>query len=201
MRPNDIDTIRTTYDQIAAAYIEERDQFASLPYLVAFAAQLPPGAKVLDLGGGGGRPVAAWLADRGFAVQGLDLSPRMIAIATENVPTASFEVGNMLELSEGQFQVDGIVSFYAIFHTPREGHAELFTRLASFLPLRGALLVTMGASDWEGSESFHGSPMIWSHYGAERNRPIVESAGFDILLDEIDTSNGESHQIILALRR
>ncbi|HET9660268.1 MAG TPA: class I SAM-dependent methyltransferase [Thermomicrobiales bacterium] len=197
----EVDTIRATYDRIAVTYVGQRDQFASLPYLGQFAAYLPAEGNVLDLGCGGGIPIAADLVSRGFAVHGFDLSPRMIDLARENVPDASFEVGNMIDLRDGQFDVDGIVSFYAIFHTPREHHLELLKRLASFLPAGGALLISMGASDWEGEEDFHGERMLWSHYGAERNTQLVEAAGFSIRQNTIDRSGGESHQIILALRR
>ncbi len=56
----------------------------------------------------------------------------------------------------------------------------------------------MGAEEWEGAEEdFHGARMSWSHFGAETNRDLVERAGFSVLLDEIDRSAGEAHQIIL----
>jgi len=201
VRTDYANVIRTSYNRIADAYLQQRDQFASLPYLKQFAEHIPREGSVLDLGCGGGRPVAAYLVSRELKVRGLDLSNRMIALARENVPTASFEVGNMLDLRDGQFSVDGIVSFYAIFHTPREQHTELLKRFASFLPTGGALLLTMGASDWEGTEDFFGEQMIWSHYGAERNTQMVESAGFEILREGIDRSGGEAHQVILAIRR
>jgi hypothetical protein len=56
----------------------------------------------------------------------------------------------------------------------------------------------MGASDWEGSEDFHGAEMYWSHFGPVRNRELVEEAGFTVVMDEIDESGGERHQVILA---
>lgn len=56
----------------------------------------------------------------------------------------------------------------------------------------------MGASEWEGSEDFHGAEMWWSHHGAKKNRELVEQAGFNIILDEIDESGDEKHQILLA---
>ena len=98
--------------------------------------------------------------------------------------------------------MQGILSLYAIFHTPRERHGEVLRTLATFLPARGALLVTMGASDWEGWESdFHGTTMYWSHYGPERNRRLVEDAGFAVMRDEVEQSYDERHQVMLAVRR
>ena len=40
--------------------------------------------------------------------------------------------------------------------------------------------------------------MFWSHYGANKNRKLVENAGFKILLNEIDNSGNENHQILIA---
>src|SRR5215208_6831641 len=48
------------------------------------AAHLPPGARVLDIGGGPGR-YAIWLAQRGHPVVLTDLSAKLLAIAREQV--------------------------------------------------------------------------------------------------------------------
>lgn len=94
---------------------------------------------------------------------------------------------------------DLVISFYAIFHTPRETHGEILKKIKSFLKTNGLLLITMGSSEWEGKEdNFFGGEMSWSHYGKEKNRQLVEEAGFEILLDEIDESGEEKHQVILA---
>jgi hypothetical protein len=61
------------------------------------------------------------------------------------------------------------------------------------------LLASMGASDWEETEEdFLGVEMSWSHYGPARNRELAVAAGFEVLVDEIDRSGGEEHQMILA---
>jgi hypothetical protein len=40
--------------------------------------------------------------------------------------------------------------------------------------------------------------MFWSYYGAEKNTELVENAGFKIILNEIDGSANEKHQVIIA---
>ncbi len=191
------EAVRDGYEQIAATYAAQRDQFKSLPYLERFVELLPPDGMVLDVGCGAGKPVDEFLVEHGYTVHGLDLSARMIELARANVPQATYEMRDMLDLKPGEYRVDGIVSFYAIFHTPREHHEALLSQFASFLPQGGAILITMGESEWEGVEDFLGAPMSWSHYGAERNRELVERAGFHVLLDEIDRSANEAHQVIL----
>ncbi len=122
----------------------------------------------------------------------------MIELARGNVPQATYEVRDMLDLKPGEYEVDGIVSFYAIFHTPREQHPVLLSRFASFMPKGGAILITMGAEEWEGTEDdFHGADMYWSHFGADTNVALVERAGFRVLLNEIDRSGNEAHQILI----
>ena len=71
--------------------------------------------------------------------------------------------------------------------------------MRSFLQPGGLLLLTMGASEWEGKEDdFCGAEMYWSHYGAEQNLKLVKEAGFSVLFNEIDTTGGEKHLIVLA---
>jgi trans-aconitate methyltransferase len=130
------------------------------------------------------------------------VSPRQIEIARARVPEARFEIADILDLEPGEHCVDGVVSFYAIFHVPRDGHAELLQTLASYLNPGGAMLLTMGASEHEGWESdFHGVEMYWSHFGPTENRRLVEATGMTVLDDHVDTANKERHQVILATRR
>ncbi|HEU0072792.1 MAG TPA: class I SAM-dependent methyltransferase, partial [Dehalococcoidia bacterium] len=144
--------------------------------------------------------VARFLVERNLAVTGIDISPKQIELAKNNVPEARFEVEDMQSLREGDYAVDGVVAMYSIFHIDRHEHERLLRTLHSFLTPSGALLVTMGASDWEGSDpDFQGAEMHWSHFGPERNREMTEAAGFTIVLDEIDESGGERHQVILAI--
>ena len=61
------------YEAAGAAYEEAYGQNAGLlGALSRYAARLPAGAAVLDLGSGTGRPVAAALAVRGLRVHGVD---------------------------------------------------------------------------------------------------------------------------------
>lgn len=191
--------IRDSYDKVAEQYASKRDRFKNDAYLESFAVGLEPGAKVLDLGCGSGVPAAEFLVQRGFDVIGIDISPKQIELARRNLPQARFEVADMQELTDGQFSVDGIVALYSIFHIDRTQHGRLLKVLHSFLPQGGPLLITMGASDWEGTEAdFHGAVMEWSHWGPAINRELIAAAKFTVLLDEIDQSGGEEHQIILA---
>jgi cyclopropane fatty-acyl-phospholipid synthase-like methyltransferase len=191
--------VRLSYDAIAGEYAAQRDRFKSDTYLSDLTARLAPGAHVLDIGCGAGVPVDTYLLDRGFAVSGIDFSAKQIELARSNQPGAIYAVRDMLDLRAGDYKLDAVVSFYAIFHTPRQCHAHLLEVIRSFLAPEGLLLITMGSSNWEGTEVFHGIEMFWSHFDAQTNRALVEDAGLRVELDEIDASGGEQHQVLLGL--
>lgn len=186
------------YNEVAKTYLSQRDQFKDNLYLDRLSQLLKTGAVILDIGCGAGIPVDKYLLGKGFRVKGIDISKQQIELAKKNLPDGDFGVKDMSELQDGEYQVDAVVSFYAIFHIPREKHLELFKKIRTFLKPGGYILVTMGSSDWEGSEDFHGTKMWWSHYRAEKNTELVRQAGFKIILDEINSSGGEKHQVILA---
>lgn len=185
------------YDKVAENYSAGRDLFKNNKYLDLLSKYLKPEAKILDIGCGAGIPIDKYLIDKGYKVTGIDISPKQIELAKKNVSGAQFAVKDMEEISSKEFSLDAVVSFYAIFHIKREKHLELLKIISSFLPPGGMLLITMGSSDWEGMEQFHGTKMFWSHFGAKKNVELVKSAGFEIVKEEIDTSGGEKHLVIL----
>lgn len=193
------DLVKQGYNKAAENYAANRNQFGSIPYLEKLNNHLKSNSTVLDIGCGAGLPVGRFLAEKGYKVIGIDISEKMIELARKNVPQADYSIKDMSDLEEEEYKVDAIVSFYAIFHTPKEKHRELFKKINSFLPKGGLILATMGAGEYEGTEEdFHGVKMFWSHFGPEKNKQIIENAGFKVILDEIDTGGDEKHQIIMA---
>jgi cyclopropane fatty-acyl-phospholipid synthase-like methyltransferase len=192
------DFVRKQYNKIADEYLKHRNLFKNDKYLEILINLLPTGATILDIGCGAGIPVDKYLSEKGFKVIGIDISDRQIELATKNVPTGIFERKDMLKLKEKEYSVDAVISFYAIFHTPRKKHLDLFKKIKTFLPKGGIILVTMGCADWEGrNKDFFGGEMEWSYYDAEKNKNIIQKAGFKIIFDEIDRSGGEKHLIVI----
>lgn len=190
--------VKKGYDKIAIRYMQVRYQYINYRYLEKLNSLLKPGSLILDLGCGSGKPIDRFFINRGHKVIGIDISEEQIKLAKRNVPQAEYMVKDISKLQKEEYQADAIVSFYTIVHIPRETHQELFEKINSFLPIGGLALVTMGSSEWEGIEDFYGVKMYFSHYGTEKNREIIEKSGFEIILEEIDTSLGERHQVILA---
>lgn len=114
------DHIRSCYDIVAREYAERFDgELAHKPMdrelLRRFAAEVPDGGLVYDLGCGSGH-TTAFLHGCGVEVRGLDLSPKLVAEARRRHPALSFDVGDMLALTLDDESLAGVIAFYAIVH-------------------------------------------------------------------------------------
>lgn len=176
--------VREGYDRIAERHAawagktrsDERERYARV-----LLDALPAGASVLELGCGAGVPTTQALARR-FAVTGVDISPRHVALARRNVPAATFIQADMTALDFPLASFDGIAAFYSIIHVPRDEHPALLRNVARWLRPGGLFVAAMGAGSTEdGYEAdWLGAPMYWSHFDAATNRRLVTEAGLRI---------------------
>ncbi|HQZ15670.1 MAG TPA: class I SAM-dependent methyltransferase [Vicinamibacteria bacterium] len=108
--------------------------------------EAPPGARVLDIGCGTGED-AIWLAAQGYAVHGIDESPRMIetalARARESGSSATFACRSAQSLSGEPARFDVVISnFGALNCVPLATWAALVPALLA--PAGRAFVVLMG---------------------------------------------------------
>ena len=142
------DRVREGDETAADDDVAKGNQFEDLDSLKRFSTLIERGKTVLDAGCGDGLPVDEYLVKQGFAVNGIDASARMIERARKNVPEGFYEVKDMVDLDEGEYCVDGIVSLHAIPHIPHDRYRGLLKIFASFMPNGGALLMIMGTDEW-----------------------------------------------------
>ena len=187
------------YNKIALKYHSERNKFESIIELRQFTQLLTSGAKILDAGCGAGIPVTKYLVDEGFSVTGIDISEEMLSLAKKHVPKGEFLKADMSEMNFPVDSFDGIVSFYAIIHLPREKHTLLFKKFRKILKPGGLMLIGLGSSgEWEEIGEYFGAKMFWSFYSAEQSLELVKDAGFEIIFEEVLERGGEKHYWILA---
>jgi cyclopropane fatty-acyl-phospholipid synthase-like methyltransferase len=196
------DSVGQSYDRIAEAWQRSRsgDAFAERTLVDRLVAPLPPGARILDLGCGGGEPIGRYLGTWGFDLTGVDLSPRLLALARRVVPTGTFLQGDMRTISlDGDF--DAVVAWDSVFHLPRGDHGPLFRRMHRWLRPKGRLLLSIGGSDEAGFTSeMWGVSFFYSGYPPDVARALLAQTGFRIEHWEVDDPTSRGHLAIIAVR-
>jgi ubiquinone/menaquinone biosynthesis C-methylase UbiE len=198
-------TVKQGYNAIADQYLEKRiKKSTDIAMLDDFAQYLHVNAKVLDAGCGAGFPVAKILSER-FQVTGVDFSEKQIELAKKNVPNATFICQDMTKLDFPSQSFDGICSFYAIIHIPREEHHALLENFYRMLKPDGVVLLCLGAEDVleDIEEDFHGNRMYWSHFDSATYLSMLPEIGFDILLSKVvpDENYSGKHLFVLVRKR
>ena len=188
-------TVESGYDLIAEQYLatKSREDPLALTALEGLVSLLPGNAAVLDLGCGAGFPVTRWLADKGFAVTGVDVSARQLELARTYVPEATFIKADMTEVTFAPDSLDAVVAFHFIIHVPRTEHPALLGCIHRWLRPEGAFLATMTLTGYEGRDDDWegwGAPMVWSHYDRDTNVAMLREVGFVIRYAEPRTSVG-----------
>ena len=196
-------TVKSGYNKIADCYLAERDRDAENVHLLHdFIELLTPKSKVLDAGCGAGIPITKMLAEH-FDVIGVDFSEAQIEPAKKNVPNAHFFCQDMTELDFPDESLDGICSYYAIIHIPREEHEALFANFHRMLMTGGVALLCLGIKDVMGyiEEDFLGTRMYWSHYNSDTYIKMLKKCGFTIVwakhIPDV-TCKGGKHLFVLA---
>ena len=197
--------VESGYARMAEGYLRSKDENdpAIISALEEFAGFVRDAGKVLDLGCGAGVPVTRGLARRGFAVTGVDISARQLELAREHVPDATLIKADMAEVDFPAQSFDGVVSFYAIIHVPREEHEALIGKIARWLRPGGAFLATWPLGEWEGEEENWegwGATMWWSHYDAETYQSLLYQSGFNIVSADVRTTGIEKWVFLLATK-
>jgi cyclopropane fatty-acyl-phospholipid synthase-like methyltransferase len=193
------------YDVIGETFAAWREEAVGDPRRAwedKLTSRLEDGARVLELGCGGGSPETRRLAQR-FAVTGVDISPRQVERARAAIPQAEFMCADFTELDLPAASFDAVVSFYVFNHVPRELLAPLLGNIHAWLVPGGWMLNAFGQSDnpgWTGE--FLGAPTFFSSYPSETNSRLVREAGFRIEEDEVVAWEGadtpECFQWVLA---
>lgn len=196
-------TVKEGYNIIANRYLVERTRDSQdVRLLNELMGRLPANAKVLDAGCGAGIPISQMLSER-FQVTGIDFSEAQVELARKNVPNAEFFCEDMTKLDFPDNTFDGITSYYAIIHIPREEHQPLLANFHRMLKPGGFALLCLGAEHLidDIDEDYLGTRMYWSHYDAETYLKILKECGFSILWAKHvtdETCEGAGHLFVLA---
>lgn len=193
------------YDEIVEDFVRRTSAVPDdlLELRDRFAGMLPDGGRVVDLGCGPGRDLAALTAAGLWAV-GLDASVEM----TRRVKAASIPVAraDMRALPLRAASVDGIWSMASLLHVPRPAVAPALRGWHEVLRPNGVLGLSTSVGEGEGWEDCPYDPAAprsptslrrwFVHHTADGLRTLLDDAGFEIELARERVTNRHWFQVL-----
>ena len=177
------DAIGDRYDE---AFPHKEGQLSAGEWLID---SLPAGARVLDLGCGTGVPTTRQMTDAGFEVVGIDLSRRMVQLAREYVPAATFHQLDIADLRPGGphdlGRFDAVAAFFSLLMLPRVEIPLALQTIRHLLVPGGLFVLSMVEADVDNyAIPFLGNTIRVSGYVLEDLHKVIEAGGFEIVKED-----------------
>lgn len=170
------------YDDIAREYAEEFFYDTSDDQYIDCFLQSLEGTKILDVGCGNGRD-CKYISQKGFDINGIDLSVGMLEIAKERVPEGKFEVMDITNITYPDNSYDGIISNCSLFHVPSEELPKTLESFARILKPNGKLLLILqeGLGETMVEEPYRKGVHIYMNYfSLEQIQNLLREYGFEV---------------------
>ncbi|MGH3492695.1 MAG: class I SAM-dependent DNA methyltransferase [Sciscionella sp.] len=173
------DTIGKRYEEL---FLQRSAQLAAGEWLIT---ELGVGAKVLDLGCGGGWPTAMQLADAGLNITGIDLSPAMVAIASDRVPSGEFTVADLTGLPAELGRFDGVTAFLSLSMVGRAELPAVLGRIGELLRPSGCFaLSTLDGTRDRVAPTILSPTVAITEYRLDELADLLAGTGFAVVARE-----------------
>jgi SAM-dependent methyltransferase len=169
------------YQRQARAWAADRaDYLVERAWLDRFLGLNEPGATILDLGCGSGKPIARYLIERGRSVMGLDSSPEMIAMYRESFPNHDWQVGDMRSISFGR-TFAGIIAWDSFFHLCHDDQRRMFPIFREHAAPQSALIFTSGPHHGEVVGNLNGESLYHASLAPSEYRALLDTSGYGVV--------------------
>jgi SAM-dependent methyltransferase len=165
-------------DRRAAGWIDK-------PFIERFLRLLLPGATVLDLGCGGGSPVALHMVAQGFRVTGVDSSPTLISLCRTRMPEQEWIVHDMRSLELGR-RFGGILAWDSFFHLRHKDQEAMFRVFAAHAAPAAILMFNAGFSHGEAVGAYRGDPLYHASLDPSEYETLLANFGFELIEHSIN---------------
>lgn len=150
--PAYISVNRKAYDSLAEDYRlranadRVKDVKVIAPFVNYLIAKFGRNIKVLDIGFGNGVNLAMF-RELGFNVSGVDISKKLLAVASELCPGAELRLGDFMDTDYQEKSFNGIFSKASIHLYPKDVAIRAIQKAADLLVPGGMFYITTTASD------------------------------------------------------
>lgn len=180
------DITRNSYDQTASQYQANTDKLQPETKCEPFLSHLQQAAHILDLGCGPGRD-SKYFAELGYNVTGIDFSPNMIEMAKALVPSATFLVADIENLTFNNDTFDAVWASASLLHVPKQKLPNVIQKIYACLKAQGIFYVSMkkgAGEDLKSDTRYGGVEKFWTFINENELKELLETSGFQILSQE-----------------
>src|ERR1700761_7378563 len=176
------DRIGAHYERHALSWDADRRgaSWNDKPYIARFLSLLSSGSTVLDLGCGGGSPVALHMAAQGFRVTGVDSSPTLISLCRARMPDQEWIVADMRSLALGR-RFGAILAWDSFFHLRPKDQEKMFRVFAAHAAPATILMFNAGPGRGEVIGSYRGDPLYHASLDASEYAALLTNSGFELI--------------------
>lgn len=172
------------WEDIAGLFMRVRNPRVGAEVAREWSRTLPAGGFILDLGCGHGVPITQTLIEQGFAVYGIDASPKLIAAFRQRFPDSPAECSAVEDSALFGRTFDGVIAWGLLFLLTPEIQAAVIARAAAALGTGGSFLFTAPAEAVTWTDSLTERPSI--SLGRDRYAEILQSAGMKLSSETSD---------------
>ena len=180
-----------TYDGLRGTLLMEG------AWLSRFRDLLTPGATILDIGCGTGRPIARHFSEQGHTVTGVDSAPAMIALCRARFPEGDWQVADMRRLALGR-RFGGLIAWDSFFHLTPEDQRGMFPAFAAHAAPDAALMFTSGPAHGEAIGRFEGEALYHGSLDPLEYHALLAENGFSVIDHVVEDPSCGGHTIWLA---
>ncbi len=198
---SEADLIASLYERTAAAWDRTRSRgLMERECLDRFLARLDPGAGILDIGCGGGEPIADYLIEHGFRVTGIDSAPSLLALCRKRFPEHEWTLADMRELALGR-RFDGLIAWHSFFHLVPDDQRAMFEVFARHAAPRALLMFTSGSAHGERIGEWQGEPLYHASLDAAEYERLLDAYGFEVIAHIVEDPDCGGATVWLARMR
>lgn len=180
------------YELVAEVFESRRQSQVGAVEVRNWAATLPEGAAVLDLGCGHGVPITETLVQQGCAVYAVDASPRLVAAFRGRFPDVPVMCEAIEDSAFFDRQFDGAVAWGVMFLLPIDIQARVIASVSRALKPDASFLFTSPGQECSWPDMLTGQESISP--GAAAYRRMLEAVGFRLSREFED--EGENHYYV-----
>ena len=177
------------WNVVAQDFIARRSPVIGVSVVRNWAATIPSGGSILDLGCGHGFPISSALVNSGLSIYGVDASPNLVLEFRRRLPEAQVRCEAVETSTFFDRRFDAVIAIGLIFLLNEQSQRQLISRVSAVVRPGGAFLFTAPTQAVSWTDVLTGRQS--TSLGSEAYEALLKNSGFEVVNGFTD--EGENH--------